>query len=96
MAIVIVLVILLGSLELPESNVDGDATLALGLQLVHHPGILEGTLRRIFMRDNLANIDWVVDMHLAGLLGLLLELLDGPLVDATALVDQVTSGGGLA
>ena len=35
-------------------------------------------------------------MHLAGLLGLLLELLDGPLVDATALVDQVTSGGGLA
>merc|ERR550525_1853966 len=68
--------IVLGSFELPESNVDGDATLALGLQLVHHPGILEGTL--------------------AGLLGLLLELLDGPLVDATALVDQVTSGGGLA
>ena len=96
MAIVIVLVILLGSLELPESNVDGDATLALGLQLVHHPGILEGTLRRIFMRDNLANIDWVVDMHLAGLLGLLLELLDGPLVDATALVDQVAGGGRLA
>ena len=46
MAKVIVLVILLGSLELPESNVDGDATLALGLQLVHHPRILEGTLDR--------------------------------------------------
>ena len=34
--------------------------------------------------------------HLARLLGLLLELLDGPLVNATTLVDQVTSGGGLA
>jgi len=29
-------------------------------------------------------------------LGLLLELLDGPLVNASALVDEVTSGGGLA
>ena len=28
--------------------------------------------------------------------GFLLELLDGTLVDTTALVDQVTSGGGLA
>ena len=37
---------LLGGLELPESNVDGDTTLALGLQLVHHPGVLEGTLQR--------------------------------------------------
>ena len=36
--------ILLGSLELPESNVNGDSTLTLGLQLVHHPRILEGTL----------------------------------------------------
>merc|ERR1740123_1634979 len=68
--------VVLGSLELPESNVDGDSTLALGLQLVHHPGILEGALSR--------------------LLGLLLELLNGPLVNSTALVDQVTSGGRLA
>merc|ERR1719325_19573 len=68
--------VVLRGLEFPESNVDGDTTLALGLQLVHHPGILEGTLAR--------------------LLGLLLELLDGPLVNSTALVDQVTSGGGLA
>merc|ERR1719445_1863448 len=60
----------------PESNVNGDTTLALGLQLVHHPGVLEGSLAR--------------------LLGLLLELLDGPLVNSTALVDQVTGGGGLA
>merc|ERR1719466_426364 len=68
--------VVLGSLELPESNVDGDSTLALGLQLVHHPRILEGSLAR--------------------LLGLLLELLNGPLVNSTALVDQMTGGGGLA
>ena len=68
--------IVLRSLKLPESNVDGDTTLTLSLQLVQHPGILEGTL--------------------AGLLGLLLELLDGPLVNSTALVDQMTSGGRLA
>ena len=38
--------VVLGSLELPESNVDGDATLALGLELVHDPGILEGALKK--------------------------------------------------
>ena len=68
--------VVLGGLELPESDVDGDTTLTLGLQFVQHPGVLEGAL--------------------AGLLGLLLELLDGPLVDASALVDQMTSGGRLA
>ena len=68
--------VVLGGLKLPESDVDGDTTLTLGLQFVQHPGVLEGAL--------------------AGLLGLLLELLDGPLVDTSALVDQMTSGGGLA
>ena len=68
--------VVLGGLELPESDVDGDTTLTLGLQLVQHPGVLERAL--------------------AGLLGLLLELLDGPLVDTSALVDQMASGGGLA
>ena len=68
--------VVLGGLELPESDIDGDTTLTLGLQLVQHPGVLEGAL--------------------AGLLGLLLELLDGPLVNASALVDQMTSGGRLA
>ena len=62
----------LGRLELPQRNVDGDAALALGLQLVEHPRVLEG--------------------RLADLGGLLLELLDGALVDAAALVDQVSSG----
>jgi len=66
----------LGSLELPESDIDGDTTLTFGLQLIQDPGILEGTL--------------------AHLLGFLLELLNGTLVDTTALVDQVTSGRRLA
>ena len=38
----------------------------------------------------------VLEGSLARLGGLLLELLDGPLVNTSALVDQVTSGGGLA
>ena len=36
--------IVLRGLELPEGNVDGDTTLTLGLQLVEHPCVLEGTL----------------------------------------------------
>ena len=68
--------IVLGSLELPQSDVNGDASLTLGLQLVQDPGVLKGSL--------------------AGLGGLLLELLNGPLVDTSTLVDQMTSGGGLA
>merc|ERR1719341_3048377 len=68
--------IVLGGLELPESDIDGDSSLTLSLQFVKNPCVLERSLAR--------------------LLGLLLELLDGPLVNATALVDQVTGGGGLA
>merc|ERR1719264_447339 len=68
--------VVLGGLKLPKSNVDGDTTLALGLQLVHDPRILEGTLAR--------------------LLSLLLELLNRPLVNTSALVDQVAGGGRLA
>merc|ERR1719309_358670 len=68
--------VVLGSLELPESDINGDTTLTLGLQLVHDPGILEGALAR--------------------LLSLLLELLDGSLVNTSTLVDQVPGGGRLA
>lgn len=68
--------VVLGGFELPESNVDGDSTLTLGLEFVQHPGVLEGTL--------------------AHFSGFLLELLNGTLVNTTALVDQVSSGGGLA
>ena len=38
----------------------------------------------------------ILERALAELSSLLFELLDGTLVDATALVDQVTSGGRLA
>jgi len=68
--------IVLWCLELPESNVDGDTTFTLSLELVQNPCVLERTL--------------------AQLGGFLLELLDGTLVNTSALVDQVTSGGGLA
>lgn len=37
----------LGSLELPEGDIDGDTALTLGLQLVEDPGILEGTLAEL-------------------------------------------------
>ncbi len=67
--------VVLGGLELPEGNIDGDTSLTLGLELVQHPGVLEGTLSE--------------------LLGLSLELLDGSLIDTTALVDQVAGSGGL-
>jgi len=39
--------IVLGSLELPESNVDSDTTLTLSLQFVQNPGILEGSLSEL-------------------------------------------------
>ena len=39
--------IVLGRLELPESNVDGDTTLTLGLELVEHPCVLEGALAKL-------------------------------------------------
>ena len=34
-------------LELPQGDDHGDATLALGLQLVHHPCVLEGALGEV-------------------------------------------------
>merc|ERR1719449_477232 len=64
--------IVLGSLELPERDIDGYTTLTLSLELVQDPSVLEGALAR--------------------LLRLLLELLDGPLVNASALIDQMSSG----
>jgi len=68
--------VVLGRLELPQGDVDGDAALTFRLQLVQHPGVLERAL--------------------AHLLRLFLELLDRPLVDAAAFVDQVTGGRGFA
>ena len=48
------------------------------------------------IKAKIENIRILVSQYLARLLGLLLELLNGPLVDSTALVDQMTGGGGLA
>lgn len=39
--------IVLGRFELPEGDVDSDTTLTLGLQLVKHPCVLEGTLAEL-------------------------------------------------
>jgi hypothetical protein len=39
--------LILGGLELPESDIDGDTTLTLSLQLVKNPGVLEGTLAEL-------------------------------------------------
>jgi hypothetical protein len=68
------LTLVLGGLELPESDINGDTTLTLGLELVKNPSVLEGTLTEFG--------------------GFLLELLDGTLVNTTALVDKMSSGGG--
>jgi len=68
--------IVLRSLELPESDIDGDTTLTLSLEFVEDPCVLERTLAQFG--------------------SFLLELLNGTLVNTSALVDQVTSGGRLA
>ena len=39
--------IVLGCLELPESNVDGNTTLTLSLQLVQNPCVLERALAQL-------------------------------------------------
>jgi len=39
--------VVLGGLELPEGDIDGDTTLTLGLELVQNPGILEGALAKL-------------------------------------------------
>ena len=36
--------VVLGGLELPQGNINGDTPLTLGLQLVKHPGVLERPL----------------------------------------------------
>ena len=47
-------------------------------------------------RSKIRKLRTVLERALAELGSLLLELLDGTLVDTTALVDQVTRGGRLA
>ena len=87
--------VVLGGLELQESNIDGDSSLALSLQFVENPGILEGSLREK-RALNQCHVKFIYRTYISRFLRLLLELLNGSLVDTSALVDQVTSGGGLA
>jgi hypothetical protein len=49
--------IVLVGLELPESDIDGDTTLTLGLELVKNPGVLEGTLTELggFLYEGISN-----------------------------------------
>ena len=35
--------VVLGGFELPQSDIDGDTTLTLGLEFVQHPGVFERT-----------------------------------------------------
>jgi hypothetical protein len=48
--------VVLGRLELPESDIDGDTTLTLGLEFVKNPCVLEGTLAEFggFLQEALA------------------------------------------
>ena len=124
---------LLGSLELPEGDVNGDTALTLGLQLVKDPCVLEGTLAEfggflmwLSVMCSAIAVVWrccLVAMQVRAKPGRptslsqnlrqggvlwrgggtshrdkmawcpsdahLLELLDGTLVNTTALVDQV-------
>ena len=43
--------IVLGGLKLPESDIDGDTTFTLGLQLVQNPSVLEGTLAHLEIKE---------------------------------------------
>lgn len=87
--------LILGGLELPEGNINGDTTLPLGLELVKHPGVLEGALAHIggFLGSSLAVCSNTEGTRMGVYL---LELLNSTLVDTTALVDQVASRGRLA
>ena len=84
----------LRGLELPEGDIDGDTTLTLGLELVEYPGY-DGSVR-FKMGNGRLDVLTILERALTELSSLLFELLDGTLVDTTALVDQVSGGGGLA
>ena len=43
----------LGSLKLPESDIDGDSTLTLGLQFVKNPCVLERSLTHLDKKERL-------------------------------------------
>jgi hypothetical protein len=77
----------------PESDIDGDTTLTLSLELVQNPGILERTLSKFvgFLERGLVRIFAKPEQtkNMASQT-YLLELFNGTSVNTTALVDQVT------
>lgn len=68
--------VILGALELPQSDIDGDSALTFSLKFVQDPRLFE----RAF----------------AHLCRFLFELLNGTLVDSTALLDQMSSRSGFS
>ena len=80
-------------LELPESDIDGDTTFTLGLELVQNPSVLEGTFAHFlgFLYQIMLGLNTFKFSRYY-----LLELLDSSLVDSSAFVDQMAGGGGLA
>ena len=51
--------LVLGGLELPEGNIDGDTTLTLGLEFVKNPCVLERTLAELgsFLQESMSATD---------------------------------------
>lgn len=84
--------VVLGSLELPEGNVDGDTTFTLSLELVENPmyTILMSTSTRAFESIKIY-LPSVLEGRLSEFGSLLLELLDSSLVNTSTFVDQVTT-----
>merc|ERR1719188_1734109 len=64
--------VVLGGLELPESDIDGDTTLTLSLQLVEHPSIFKGSLSGLLrfllelLDGSLVNTTTLVDQMTGG------------------------------
>lgn len=46
--------VILGSLELPQGDINGDTSFTLSLQLVQNPGVLEGTLTHLNKQNTLS------------------------------------------
>ena len=60
--------VVLGRLELPEGDINGDTTLTLRFEFVQHPGILEGTLAQLggFLFELLDGYSRVVKSEFCG------------------------------
>ncbi|KAL7077540.1 hypothetical protein ACQ4LE_003429 [Meloidogyne hapla] len=81
--------VVLGGFELPKSNVDGNTTFTLGLQLVQHLN-----LRKSIEEPKKLSNPCIFERSLSHFLGFLLELLNCPLIDSTTFVDKMTCRGG--